>query len=156
MGNMLLQRLWAFFPATFISMEHRMLTWVWTWDYPGGQFLHPQNSDNNPLLRISHRHLLIILQHSGTVVQILTPTQRGVQGGKGRLSHPPALLTQLKHIKADLVKMVIGEGGYTDTWDVSSSILCTDLSNHWICPHCSCDENSTLYEFETKGIALNH
>lgn len=47
MGNMLLQRLWAFFPATLtLSTEHRTLTQVWTWDYPGGQFLHPQNRES--------------------------------------------------------------------------------------------------------------
>lgn len=58
---------------------------------------------------------------SGTVLQLLTPTQRGVQGGKSTPSCAPALLTQLKHIKVDLGKMVIGEDGYTHTWDVSAA-----------------------------------
>lgn len=35
---------------------------------------------------------------------------------------PPALLPQLKHTKVGLVKMVIGEDAYTDTWDVSVAL----------------------------------
>lgn len=59
---------------------------------------------------------------SGTVVQLLTRTQRGVQRRKGRPGCPPALLTHLKHIKVDLVTTIIGEDGYTETGDVKENV----------------------------------